>query len=162
MTDAPFIDAATYRSVLGQFCTGVAVVTGMADGAPVGMAVGSFSSVSLDPALVGFFVGRNSSSWPPIAESGSFCVNVLGADQEDVCRRFAMKGGEKFSGVAWAPASSGSPMLDGVLAWIDCDVESVTEAGDHLCVLGLVRALEVANEGEPLLFFRGGHGRFVA
>ncbi len=156
---APF-DSAKYRQVLGHFPTGVTVITAATDGEPVGMAVGSFSSVSLDPPLVAFFPDKGSSSWPKIEPSGSFCVNILGQAQEDVCRRFAMKGDDKFTGLGWSPAGSGSPLLDGVLAWIDCDIDSVTEAGDHFCVLGRVRDLGVGHDGSPLVFFRGGYGRF--
>ena len=88
-------------------------------------------------------------------------MNILAEAQEDVCRRFATKGDDKFLGLGWRPAASGAPLLDGVLAWIDCDIESVTDAGDHFCVLGRVRDLAVAHDGAPLLFFRGGYGRFA-
>ncbi len=160
--DSAPVDSAQYRQVLGHFPTGVTVITAAPDGEPVGLAVGSFSSVSLDPPLVAFFAGRGSTSWPKIETAGSFCVNILAEDQEDVCRRFASKDTDKFAGLGWSPAASGSPLLDDVLAWIDCDIESVTDAGDHLCVFGRVRDLAVAREGGPLVFFRGGYGRFVA
>jgi 3-hydroxy-9,10-secoandrosta-1,3,5(10)-triene-9,17-dione monooxygenase reductase component len=155
------VDQATYRQVLGHFPTGVTVVTARPDDGPVGLAVGSFCSVSLDPALVGFFPATSSSSWPGIEAAGSFCVNILAEDQEDVCRRFATKGVDKFEGLGWKPAGSGAPLLDGVLAWIDCDLHSVTEAGDHWCVLGRVREMAVARETGPLVFYRGGYGRFA-
>jgi flavin reductase (DIM6/NTAB) family NADH-FMN oxidoreductase RutF len=152
-------DSAKYRQVLGHFPTGVTVVTAVRGDEPVGLAVGSFSSVSLDPPLVGFFPDRSSSSWPKIREAGSFCVNILGEDQEDVCRRFAMKGDDKFAGLGWKPAGSGAPLLDGVIAWIDCDIAEVVETGDHFLVLGAVRDLGVAHDGGPLVFFRGGYAR---
>jgi 3-hydroxy-9,10-secoandrosta-1,3,5(10)-triene-9,17-dione monooxygenase reductase component len=155
------IDQALYRQVLGHFPTGVTVVTAAADDGPVGLAIGSFSSVSLDPALVAFFPAKSSSSWPGIEAAGAFCVNVLAEDQEDVCRRFATKGVDKFEGLGYKPAGSGAPLLDGVLAWIDCDLHEVIDAGDHWCVLGQVRELEVAREAGPLVFFRGGYGRFA-
>ncbi len=157
---APF-DSANFRQVLGHFPTGVTVVTAVSATGPVGLAVGSFASVSLDPPLVAFFPDRGSSSWPQIETAGSFCVNILAEAQEVVCRRFASKCDDKFAGLGWKPAGSGSPLLDGVLAWIDCDVESVTEAGDHYCVMGRVRDLGVGQDGGPLLFFRGGYGRFA-
>jgi flavin reductase (DIM6/NTAB) family NADH-FMN oxidoreductase RutF len=162
MTHPQPFDSAKYRQVLGHFPTGVTVVTASPGGIPVGMAVGSFSSVSLDPPLVAFFPDRSSSSWPKIQHAGSFCVNVLAEDQEEVCRRFAMKGDDKFAGLGYTSAGSGSPLLDGVLAWIDCDIHSVTDAGDHFCVMGAVRDLGVADEGSPLVFFRGGYGRFTS
>ncbi len=157
---APF-DSARYRQVLGHFPTGVTVITASGDPHPVGMAVGSFSSVSLDPPLVAFFAGRSSSTWPKIEAAGAFCVNILAEDQEGVCRRFASKDEDKFSGLGWTPAGTGAPLLDGVLAWIDCDIDSVVDAGDHVCVMGKVRDLGVGHDGAPLVFFRGGYGRFA-
>src|SRR4051794_26552558 len=124
--DAAPCEATQFRRVIGHFPTGVAVVTGMdAEGKPAGMAVGSFSSVSLDPPLVAFMPDKSSSSWPKFRDSGSFCVNILGAEQESVCRTFAMKGGDKFAELSWRPAGSGSPILDGVLAWIGCGLDGV-------------------------------------
>jgi flavin reductase (DIM6/NTAB) family NADH-FMN oxidoreductase RutF len=161
VSDQPPFDSARFRQVLGHFTTGVTVVTAAAADGPVGLAVGSFASVSLDPPLVGFFPDKGSSSWPRIEGTGHFCVNVLAEAQEEVCRRFASKGDDKFAGLGWKPAGSGAPVLDGILAWIDCDIESVTDAGDHHFVLGRVRDLAVAHDGAPLLFFRGGYGRFA-
>lgn len=151
-----------FREVLGHFPTGVVVVTALGpDRGPVGMAVGSFSSVSIEPPLVGFYPAVTSTTWPRIEQAGSFCVNVLGAEQEAVCRIFATSGGDKFREIGWRGAGSGAPLLDGVLAWIDCDLESVTAAGDHHLVLGRVRELGIERSASPLLFFRGGYGRLV-
>jgi flavin reductase (DIM6/NTAB) family NADH-FMN oxidoreductase RutF len=155
------IDSARFRQVLGHFPTGVVVVAAVDDGEPVGLAIGSFASVSLDPPLVGFFPDRSSTSWPRIEKAGSFAVNILGEHQEDICRTFASKGGDKFSGIGWKPGHSGSPIIDGVVAWIDCEVGQVVEAGDHFFVTGKVLDLDVAAEAGPLLFFRGGYGRLV-
>jgi 3-hydroxy-9,10-secoandrosta-1,3,5(10)-triene-9,17-dione monooxygenase reductase component len=157
------IDAAHFRTVLGHFPTGVTVITAMgADDKPVGLAVGSFTSVSLDPPLVAFCPDRKSSSWPKIREAGVFCVNILADDQEQVCRVFASKGDDKFKGLGWRPGGTGSPVLNDVLAWIDCDIDAVHDAGDHEIVVGRVRELEVAREHGPgpLVFYRGGYGRF--
>jgi 3-hydroxy-9,10-secoandrosta-1,3,5(10)-triene-9,17-dione monooxygenase reductase component len=155
------IDSGKYRQVLGHFTTGVTVITAAAEAGPVGLAVGSFSSVSLDPPLVGFFADKGSTSWPKIEGTGAFCVNILGEHQEDVCRRFASKEPDKFAGLGWKATGSGSPLIDDVIAWIDCDIDQVVEAGDHFLVLGAVRELDVAHDGPPLLFFRGGYGRFA-
>jgi flavin reductase (DIM6/NTAB) family NADH-FMN oxidoreductase RutF/DNA-binding IclR family transcriptional regulator len=155
------IDPKHFRRVLGHFPTGVAVITGLdADGKPGGLAIGSFSSVSLDPPLVAFMPDKNSSTWPRIRDSGHFAVNILGSDQEEVCRTFAVSGGDKFADLTWKPAGSGSPVLDGVLAWIDCDLEVIHEAGDHFIVIGRVRELDVTGTTLPLVFFQGGYGRF--
>ena len=163
MADEPTqIDPQQYRQVLGQYPTGVCVVTATgADGAPAGMVVGSFTSVSLDPPLIGFFPDRGSSSWPKVAAGNRFCVNILSAEQEGVCRALASKEPNKFAAIAHRPSPLGSPILDGAVAWIDCDLYSVSEAGDHLAVFGLVRHLEIAEGGLPLLFFQGGYGQFA-
>lgn len=160
--DAVPFDGARFRQVLGHYPTGVVVVTAVdPDGVAAGMAVGSFTSVSLDPPLVAFFPDKTSTSWPRIQAAGRFCANILGSDQEAVCRTFAVKGGDKFAELSWHPARSGAPILDGVVAWIDCDIDSVQEAGDHYLVIGRVRTLDVADPSLPLLFFQGGYGRFA-
>jgi len=154
----PAIDPSEYRRVLGHHCTGVAVITAVAsNGEPVGMAVTSFTSVSLDPPLVAFCPDKGSSTWPRIEAAGRFCVNLLAADQEGVCRSFASRGGDKFAGVAHAVSSHGIPVLEGTLATIECEVHSVVEAGDHWIVLGHVLALQASAERHPLLFFRSGY-----
>jgi flavin reductase (DIM6/NTAB) family NADH-FMN oxidoreductase RutF len=154
-------DSAKYRQVLGHFPTGVTVITSVADGSPVGMAVGSFSSLSLEPPSVLFCAGKQSSSWPKISSAGHFCVNILADDQEDVCRVFASKAPDKFAEIGWKRSGNGSPIIDGVLAFIDCTIADVVESGDHYIVVGAVSDLEVRHEGGPLLFFRGGYGRFA-
>jgi flavin reductase (DIM6/NTAB) family NADH-FMN oxidoreductase RutF len=156
----PAVDSAEYRRVLGHFPTGVTVITASNDGEPVGLAVGSFFSVSLDPPLVGFCAGKSSSTWPSIEQAETFCVNVLAEDQEDLSRRFATKGADRFGAIGWKPGEAGAPRLDGVLAWIDCALEAKHDAGDHWIVVGRVLALDVPREGGPLVFFRGGYGRF--
>lgn len=155
------IDVARFRQVLGHFATGVTVVTTAEGGEPAGLSVNSFTSVSLDPPLVAFCVARESSTWPRIRGSGRFCVNILSEDQEDLCRVFAVRGGrDKFRGVGWRPAESGAPIVSGALAWIDCTVEDEHVAGDHIIVVGRVGELGVEQEGRPLVFYRGGYGRF--
>jgi flavin reductase (DIM6/NTAB) family NADH-FMN oxidoreductase RutF/DNA-binding IclR family transcriptional regulator len=155
-------DSAEFRRVLGHVPTGVVVVTSTGpDGEPVGMSVGSFTSVSLDPPLVGFLPARTSSTFPKIQQAGHFCVNVLSADQEDVCRSFA-RPGDKFGGIDWTADNNQAPHLDGAVAWIDCSVESVSDAGDHYVVLGRVHDLQLANDLLPLVFFQGGYGRFAS
>ncbi|TFY23802.1 flavin reductase family protein, partial [Escherichia coli] len=139
-----------YRDVLGNYPTGVVVITAIDTGGnPAGMAVGSFTSVSLDPPLVAFLPDKSSTSFPKIRTANGFCVNVLAADQEDVCRGFAMRGGDKFAGVEWKPTLSGAPRLEGVSAWIDCEFESITEAGDHYIVLGRVLELDAPGPDVP-------------
>jgi 3-hydroxy-9,10-secoandrosta-1,3,5(10)-triene-9,17-dione monooxygenase reductase component len=154
-------DSARFRQVLGHFPTGVTVITAMSDSGPVGLAVGSFTSVSLEPPLVAFCPGTTSTSWPKIEPGGVFCVNVLAEDQEDVCRIFAGKGDDKFETIGWKPSSLGSPIIEDVLAWIDCRIDAVHEAGDHFIVLGLVDDMAIGRESAgPLVFYRAGYGRF--
>lgn len=155
------INQATFRQVLGHFPTGVTVVAGMDGEEPVGLAVGSFFSISLEPPLVGFCVGKESGSWSRMVDSGRFCVNVLGDDQEGVCRVFATSGDDKFATIGWRATELGSPIIDGVLAWIDCELEAVHEAGDHEIVVARVRGMALGHEGDPLVFFRGGYANLA-
>ncbi len=137
------------------------MVTGLDEGRPVGLAVSSFTSVSLEPALIALCVSNRSVTWPSLrAGGGTFCVNILADDQEALSRAFAARGPDRFEGVGWRPSPSGAPVLSGVLAWIDCTVDAEHEAGDHVIVVGQARAMNVEHEGRPLVFYRGGYGRF--
>ncbi|MFF7312726.1 flavin reductase [Streptomyces sp. NPDC008137] len=161
------LDRQEFRRVLGSFATGVTIVTAppVTPGTtPAGFACQSFSSLSLTPPLVTFMVGRTSTTWPRIARAGAFCVNVLGADQADLCRSFAVSGADKFAGVAYDAAPvSGSPRLSGAVAWIDCTIHSVHPGGDHLIVVGRVNALGTGPDAPagPLLFHRGRFARLT-
>lgn len=159
MTDAKNL----YRRVLGQYPTGVSAVTALGDdGAPVGMAVGTFTSVSMDPPIVGFLPTKTSSSWPKIQAAGSFCINVLTSAQENVCRALSARGDDKFAGLTWEPGATGAPVLEGALAWIDCTIRDVLDAGDHYIVLGDVVEMKLGTPALPLVFFRGGYGEFTS
>jgi len=160
MTDQPF-DPAQFRQVLGHFATGVSVVAGFDGDQPVGLAIGSFFSISLDPPLIGFCAGKGSSTWPKLREAGKYCANILGDDQEATSRVFASKEVDKFSGLAWDHSPLGQPRLTGSLAWIDCELSSVHDAGDHEIAVGRVSGLGVNHEGGPLIFFRGGYANLA-
>ena len=152
------IDPKHFRDVLGSYPTGVCVVTAVtADGQKLGLAVGSFTSISLDPPLVGFLPDKKSRSWEQMAPIGRFCVNVLGSEQLEACRRFASRHEDKFEGISHGETPGGLPLLDDVLAWIECDIAQSIEIGDHLLVVGAVRAMERNGEGSPLIFHRGGY-----
>ncbi|MEU4033343.1 flavin reductase family protein [Streptomyces collinus] len=157
------VDPAVFRRVLGSFPTGVTVITAPAEAgedSPAGFACQSFSSLSLDPPLVCFMVGRASATWPRIASAGVFCVNVLSAGQDGLCRAFAVSGADKFAGVAYDAAPvSGAPRLAGAAAWIDCAVHAVHTGGDHLVVVGRVSALGADGAADPLVFHRGRFAR---
>src|SRR6476661_6514065 len=150
--------ARRFRDVLGRFASGVTVVTSMSGGEPVGMTCQSFSSVSLEPPLVLFIPAKSSRSWPLIQRAGRFCVNLLAADQAGLSNTMASRGADKFAEVGWTPSpATGSPMLHGALAHVDCTIHAAHEAGDHYVVIGRVVDL-VEGDGsdtEPLLFYRG-------
>ena len=163
-TEEAAAQARNFRDVLGQFCTGVTVVTSMSDGEPVGMTCQSFTSVSLDPPLVMFCPAKTSRAFPLMRRAGYFCVNLLAADQVDISNGMATKGANKYDGVSYQPAVTGAPVLDGVLGYIDCSIEAVHEGGDHYLVVGRVRELAVGDKSgnqpdEPLLFYRGKYTR---
>ena len=150
-------DGQEFRTVLGHFPTGVVIVSGLdKSGKPQGITIGSFSSISLDPPLIGFFPGLTSKSWPAIAESGVFCVNVLAATQSELCWRFAKESEDRYEGVKWSYSPLKSPMIDGSVAFIDCKIESSSQIGDHLFVVGRVQSLvAVAGAGDPMVFSKG-------
>jgi flavin reductase (DIM6/NTAB) family NADH-FMN oxidoreductase RutF len=159
MAGKEVISGERFRAVLGHVPTSVAIVAGLVDGAPRGLSVGTFVPVSLVPPLVGFFVDRRSTSWPPISGVGAFVVSVLSADQAELSRRFAVSQTDKFAGVAWHEGPSGHPVIEGAVAWVDCELGSQTDAGDHVFVLGRVLDLGVETGGTPLLHHRGGYRR---
>ncbi|OLT42750.1 monooxygenase [Saccharomonospora sp. CUA-673] len=147
--------AERFRSVLGHFCTGVAVVTACEADEPVGFACQSFAALSLDPPLVLFCPATTSRTWPVIERVGRFAVNVLAGDQHEVSVAFGSPGGDKFGSVSWHAGPGGAPLIDGALTWVDCTVDTVHEAGDHYVVIGRVTGLGAVSTGRPLLFYRG-------
>lgn len=160
--DQQQVDAALFRETLGYFPTGVVVITAIDDaGLPVGMVIGSFTSVSLDPPLVAYLPTRSSASYARLRTSRHFCVNVLAADQQDLCGHFASRVADKFEGIDWTTASNGSPILPGTIGWIECEVAEELDGGDHHIVVGRVLELAVQRTTLPLLFFQGGYGRFA-
>jgi flavin reductase (DIM6/NTAB) family NADH-FMN oxidoreductase RutF len=155
------VDQGRFRAVLGHFASGVVLVSGIDDGVPAGLTCQSFFSLSLDPPLVAIAPGKTSTSWPKIARTGIFCVNILSTEQEAVAWTFSQSGADKFAGVGWSPTGNGVPRLHGSLAWVDCRIEETHETGDHFLVVARVEDLEMG-EGQPLLFYRGGFGGFEA
>jgi flavin reductase (DIM6/NTAB) family NADH-FMN oxidoreductase RutF len=125
------------------------------------MVVGSFASISLSPPLVAFASDRASKTWLRIVEAGRFCVNVLANDQLWLCHRFSGRSEDRFESIAYRKSSRGMPIIDGVVAWIDCVVHAIHTAGDHHIMLGQVESIDTAREAPPLLFLRGGFGQFA-
>ncbi len=163
-SDDPVIDPGDFRQTLGHFPTGVTVVTANGVDNPIGVAIGSFASISLEPPLVGFFLGTGSGSWPPMEATGHFCVNILRSDQQELCGVMASKSDDKFDGVDTTPApGSGAPILPGVLGIIDCRIDQVIETGDHNLIIGRVLHLGVVSDGDagPMVFFKGQYGSFA-
>ena len=152
------VDPRVMRDVLGHFVSGVTVVTAMAADGPVGFTCQSFSSLSLDPPLVAFAPARTSTTWPRLREAGRFCVNVLAETQSDLSRQFARSGTDKYAGVGWAPSPYGSPVLEGVVAWIDGELWAEYDGGDHTIVVARVLDLGAGASRTPLLFHRGAYG----
>jgi len=148
--------ARQFRDVLGRFASGVTVVTSTSGGEPVGLTCQSFSSVSLNPPLVLFIPSKTSRAWPLIQRSGKFCVNFLADGQADLSNVMASRGVDKFADIAWSPTpETGSPLLEGTLGYVDCQIHTVHEAGDHYIVIGRVLDLDVGDGHDPLLFFQG-------
>jgi flavin reductase (DIM6/NTAB) family NADH-FMN oxidoreductase RutF len=134
------------------------VITSMTKDKPVGFVVGSFTSISLDPPLVGFFVATESSTLPLIQEAGVFCCNVLSSDHGALSAKFSSKTGDRFDGVDWRPAGTKSPILREAVAWLDCAHYDTYQVGDHYLVVGEVLELRAARNVTPLVFHKGSYG----
>jgi flavin reductase (DIM6/NTAB) family NADH-FMN oxidoreductase RutF len=154
-------DADEFRRVLGQFATGVTIITAIDGGEPVGVAANAFTSVSLDLPLVLFCVARTSSTWPRIERARKFAVNILGEHQEELSQLFATKGADRFASCDWHEGVGGSPVLHETIAYLDCEFWAEYDGGDHIIVAGRVLDLGVDYDTGPLLFFRGQYGRIA-
>jgi 3-hydroxy-9,10-secoandrosta-1,3,5(10)-triene-9,17-dione monooxygenase reductase component len=147
------LEPGALRQVLGQFVTGVTIVTGMAGDRPVGMTVNSFTSVSLAPPLVLFCAASGSMTGRHILKSGAFAVNILGRDQQEVAERFAARVEGRFAGLPARAGRTGSPILTDGLAFLDCRIADRMVRGDHFLILGEVVEAGILRTGEPLAFF---------
>ena len=155
MTEPFDLSPKKLRSILGHFATGLTVITAATADGPAGFTCQSFSSLSLDPALVTFSPARTSSTWPLLRAPGRFTVNILPAEHQHLAAQFARSGTDKFAGVEHSPSPLGNPVLDQALAWVDCELHQEYDGGDHTIVVGAVRALSARADAEPLLFFKG-------
>ncbi|MFC4565958.1 flavin reductase family protein [Nocardiopsis mangrovi] len=160
------VGADRFRRALGGHAAGVVVVTAAGPAGPVGVTATSFTSVSLDPPLVSFYIDSGSGSWPGIRDSASFAVNVLAEDQRDVAARFAARGADRFAApTRWRRGAEGLPLIEGAAVHILCLRHDLMAVGDHWLVVGRVAAAEVGGElggdaARPLLYHRGTYGRF--
>jgi flavin reductase (DIM6/NTAB) family NADH-FMN oxidoreductase RutF len=156
---APF-DPLELRRAFGCFVTGVTVVTAIdGEGRPRGFTANSFTSVSLDPPLVLVCIARTTGSYPLFSRTAHFAINILSEEQRPISSRFASKDVDKFAQVQWRPGHTGSPLIAGTVAWLDCRAEQQIDAGDHLILVG--RVLDFQHSAQtPLGFCRGNYLRF--
>jgi len=153
------IDLQEIRRIMGHFATGVTVITTTDKaGAPYGLTANAFTSLSLTPPLVLICIDKNVQCYPHFNESKLFAVNVLGEEQEEISRRFATKGIEKFNGIAWRKGESGLALLDGAIGHIECRVVQAYDGGDHTIYVGEILSASASGD-RPLMFFQGKYHR---
>lgn len=152
---ASAVDPQEFRSAMKYVPTPVAIVTATTEEGPIGMTVGSFTSVSLVPSLVTFFVDVSSTTWPRLKASPTFVINILGHDKGDLCRSFSRRGADRFAGVNWAINQNGDPLLEAASVSLECTHYSTLVLGDHVQVVGEVHGFQVHDQGMPLVFFNG-------
>lgn len=150
----PAEDGRAFRRCLGQFGTGVTIMTTGDQGSPAGLTANSFASLSIDPPLILWSIARTSRSFERFEKASHFAVNILSAAQVDVSQRFASSEADKFAGVAWQPGRLGSPVLNGAIAALECETDAVHDGGDHLILIGRVRHF-ARFARDPLLFAQG-------
>jgi flavin reductase (DIM6/NTAB) family NADH-FMN oxidoreductase RutF len=156
------IDSQQLRRVLGHFATGVTVITTKdIAGAPFGLTANAFTSLSLHPPLILICVDKGAQCYSCFADSNVFTVNFLREDQEEISRRFATKGADKFAGLNWREGANGAAILDGAIGHLECKIVQSYEGGDHTIIVGEVLDGVAAGE-RPLLFFKGKYERLPA
>ena len=152
------INERDFRNSLSRFATGVAIISALdAANRPCAMTVSSFTSVSLDPPLVLYCLGKSAFHFGVFAEAQSFAINVLSADQKSFSDRFAREAEDHLTDLSTTKLLTGSPILPGCLAALDCKTETHHDAGDHLIVIGRVQAIDGGVNGEPLIYFESGY-----
>ncbi|MDQ2890631.1 MAG: flavin reductase family protein [Gemmatimonadota bacterium] len=150
------LDPDAFRAVMGRFATGVNVVTCTdAEGAARGMTVSAFASVSLEPPLIAICIDRTASMHDTLFEGEYFAVNILASTQEAIARRFASTGAQQFEGIGFSSGENGVPLLNDVLAYVECKRCTSTAAGDHAVIIGETLNASL-RDARPLLYYRGG------
>ncbi|NEA21713.1 flavin reductase [Actinomadura bangladeshensis] len=152
----------SFRDVLGRFTTGVVLITARSQDGPAGMAANSFTSVSLDPPLIAVCAAHTSTTWPSIRATGGFAVTILGDADRDVCAAFATPGADRFSGRPWDRTPAGHPLLPTGLAWLDCRIDTIHQAGDHELVIARATTWSLAGDADPLVFHSGRYTRLAS
>ena len=158
------IEPVSFREALGHYASGITVITSHHDDEPIGFTCQSFYSVSMSPPLVSFSVMSSSASYPKIRQAGRFAVNILSGEQVRISNQFARRGTDKWHGVEWQTSPLGNPIIAGSLHWLDCEIHAEHAAGDHLIVIGEVKALNLqeAAATQPLLYFKGQYCNLAA
>ena len=148
------IDPTPVRDVMSRVPTSVTVVAGQPEltGEHAAMIVGSFVFISLDPCLVGFFVGHESSTWPQLNKATVLGISTLGSGQADFCRKLGKKEADRFADQFWTQGAYGAPLVTGAVAAMECQIENVTPIGDHAFVLARVLGLSIGTHTDPLVF----------
>lgn len=151
------LDPIHFREALGHYASGITVISSCIDGEPIGFTCQSFYSVSMSPPLVSFSVMSSSYSYPRIRQVARFTVNILSSDQVDISNKFARRGDSKWQGIDWLQSPLGNPIIAGSLYWLDCEIHAEHAAGDHLIVIGEVKALKRQEVPvmHPLLYYKG-------
>ncbi|MEU1252039.1 flavin reductase family protein [Streptomyces chartreusis] len=160
--DPALVDPQALRSVCANWATGVTVITSGSTARTTGLTVNSFTSVSLDPALILVCIHNDSGELPVLRRTGAFAVNILAADQEELCRSFASRHTRHSAKADTRPGITGVPVLSDALAYLECRIEREVDAGDHVIVIGEVVDLAVQREEGPLTFFRNTFHRLPA
>ncbi|WP_175969219.1 flavin reductase family protein [Burkholderia sp. BCC0322] len=158
------IEPSSFREALGHYASGITVIASRVEGEPIGFTCQSFHSVSMNPPLVSFSVMSGSASYPRIRQAGRFVVNILSEGQVSISNQFARRGTDKWHGVEWQESPLGNPIIVGSLHWLDCEIHAEHAAGDHLIVIGEVKALnrQEAAAAQPLLYFKGQYRNIAA
>ena len=158
------IEPLSFREALGHYASGITVIASHIDGEPIGFTCQSFYSVSTSPPLVSFSVMSSSASYPKIRQAGRFVVNILSDEQVGISNQFSRRGTDKWRDVEWQESPLGNPIIAGSLHWLDCEIYAEHAAGDHLIVIGEVKALSLPDAAatQPLLYFKGQYRNIAA
>ncbi|PRE45477.1 flavin reductase [Burkholderia multivorans] len=157
------IEPLSFRKALGHYASGITVITSHIHGEPIGFTCQSFHSVSMSPPLVSFSVMASSASYPKIRQAGRFAVNILSDEQVRISDQFARRGSDKWHGIERQESPLGNPVIVGSLHWLDCEIYAEHVAGDHLIVIGEVKALNLQEAAaQPLLYFKGQYRNIAA
>jgi flavin reductase (DIM6/NTAB) family NADH-FMN oxidoreductase RutF len=152
MSSVQVHDPAELRRVFGAFPTGVTAIAAFAGGVPLGIAASSFTSVSLDPPIVSVCIGHRSTTWPRLRQAPRLGISILGAHQEDACRRLAARDPDRFATLPWRATAGGAVFVEGSSAWLECSVDHQVGVGDHDVILLRVHELDADSAVAPLVF----------